>query len=934
MFRSPIFLIFILIVIVGIARDQPPQGSLRIQFQAAERTFQEAEKISDLAGEDPAMQKKSDLLYQKALNQFRSIFPIAERQSKDSILFLAHIRAGYIQFIFDSSSGAKKDFLQAFIIKEKNTGIPDSLLFTPLVYTGGIFYANNDLDSAMLFFNQAETLAKLLRKPPADIQRLYNRLGVIYYETGNYRQAKIYFEMALSLTPATETSLIANYRINIASLLVKLDELDQARILYEGLLPLKLYSNEIYHNLGIIRLKQNQPAIAKNYFRKVNYINDRKTIDLYYNMAMTMADLNEKDSTDRYLLAARSEVIKWYGNKKNTQLGLLLKFEGDQWMKHSKPEKALASYQDALQQFIPGYNDISPESTPVNFEGVHSYINLFNTLVAKADAGKALYDQTKDEHYLVSSLSSFRSAFRLADHVERTYNSDEARLFLQKIKYAVHNRPIETGLHLFQLTRKKEYLEDVYNFDQQNKASVLSLNRWEKKLRSSNPSLNQLYRQEESLKSLITRFTIRLGLPSDGAGQVYLIGVIRDKEIELNNVQEAIKKQAGATTVINSGQIPSIHDLQGNLDNKTAILSYHLSETALVILLIEGNKFDYKYVPIDSGFLTELSSFQRNLNQVDNGSRYEGHGKALYLFNKLIRPVISELSQTKRLIIIPDDELSYLPFEALEDDHGNYLLQLFSVQYQYASSVIGIEKKGASLNRIISFAPFASRSFKDSSGKTISALPWSSTETINLDAELYADSLATKTRFLKMAGHFPVIHLATHAAANNSDPMLSSILFYPGEKDHGLTVREIYDLDLDSTNLIVLSACETADGKLEKGEGLLSLSRAFAYAGCPNIIASLWKAEDKTTAYISQRLYFYLSRDYKKDEALQMAKIDLINNKEIEGRFKSPRYWAHLMLVGEYEPHHKRKQWSGVAIGIMILLLGYVAIRRGKARLQ
>lgn len=69
----------------------------------------------------------------------------------------------------------------------------------------------------MLFFNQAETLAKLLRKPPADIQRLYNRLGVIYYETGNYRQAKIYFEMALSLTPATETSLIANYRINIAS---------------------------------------------------------------------------------------------------------------------------------------------------------------------------------------------------------------------------------------------------------------------------------------------------------------------------------------------------------------------------------------------------------------------------------------------------------------------------------------------------------------------------------------------------------------------------------------------------------------------------------------------------------------------------------------------------------------------------------------------
>ena len=219
-------------------------------------------------------------------------------------------------------------------------------------------------------------------------------------------------------------------------------------------------------------------------------------------------------------------------------------------------------------------------------------------------------------------------------------------------------------------------------------------------------------------------------------------------------------------------------------------------------------------------------------------------------------------------------------------------------------------------------------------GNMINVLPWSGKETEKIQAEIFIDSLATKTRFLHLASKFPVIHLATHAGANDKDPMLSSIVFYPGETDNQLTAREIYDLDLDSTDLIVLSACETADGKLQKGEGLLSLSRAFAYAGCPNIIASLWKAEDRTTAYISQRLYHYLSLDYKKDEALQQAKIDLINNKEIEGRFKSPRYWAHLVLIGEYEPHHKRKNWAGVAIGIVIMLLGYVAIRKGKARLQ
>ena len=934
MFRPLLFLSFICIVVLGISRDQPSGMTLKAKFLAAEKTFREAEKASDRAKEDPVLQKKSDLLYQQALNQYRAIFPEAEKAKKDSILFLAHIRSGYIQFLFDSSLDAQKNFLLAFRIKERSANIPDSLLFSPLIYCGGIYYDRNEFDSALLLFQKAETLAKSLSKNPIDIQRLYNRLGVLYYETGNYRQAKIYFERAISLTPASETSLLANYRINIASLLIKLDELDQAREIYESLLSLNVYTNEINHNLGIICLRQNEPQKARNYFRKVNYQNDRKNIDLYYNMAMVMSALHETDSADHYQLLARAEIIKWYGHRKNTSLGLLLKFEGDQWRKLSKPEQALAFYQEALQQFIPDFNDISTAVMPDNFGGVHSYINLFNTLVAKADAYKELFDKTRDQQQLQLSLVAFQSAFQLADHVEKTYNSDEARLFLQKIKYEVHNRPIDIGLQLYQRTRKKEYLEDVYFFDQQNKASVLTLNRWEKKLRSSRPPLNELYTQEEILKSLITRFTIRLGQTTDSSSQVYLNTVIRDKEIELNNIQESIKKQTGPPSSFSRAQIPTVQELQSNLDNTTAILSYHLSETDLLILLIEGNKFQYKNVPLDSTFLIELANFQKNLYQESEGSRYDGHSIAFSLFKKLIRPVIPELSQMKRLIIIPDDELSYLPFEALEDEHGNYLLQLFSIQYQFASSVIGVEKKPASLNHIISFAPFTGRSFKDSAGNMLAALPWSAKETQDQVVELYTDSLATKARFLKMSAHFPVIHLATHAAADNTDPMLSSILFYPGDSDHALTAREIYDLDLDSTNLIVLSACETADGKLEKGEGLLSLSRAFAYAGCPNIIASLWKAEDRTTAYISQRLYYYLERDYKKDEALQLAKIDLLNNKEIEGRFKNPRYWAHLILIGEYEPHHKRKRWAGVAIGIVVLLLGYVAIRRGKARLQ
>jgi len=376
-----------------------------------------------------------------------------------------------------------------------------------------------------------------------------------------------------------------------------------------------------------------------------------------------------------------------------------------------------------------------------------------------------------------------------------------------------------------------------------------------------------------------------------------------------------------------------IPDLQERLDNRTAILSYHLSDHGMLILLISGNKFDYKYVLIDSVFFNNLKLFRNALNNAAPGSRYEGTAAAVYLYQKLVRPLKPEIAQLNRLILIPDDELNYIPFEALQDENGNYLLQQFSIQYQYASSLIGIERPSPAPGTILSFAPFASHSFIDSSGNLLNALPFSATETSEQQAILYKDSLATKAKFLELAPHYSIIHLATHAAADNADPMNAYISFYPGDKDPNLSAREIYDLDLDSANLIVLSACETAEGKLQKGEGLLSLSRAFAYAGCPNIIASLWKAEDRTTAFIAQRLYYYLSKDYKKDEALQQAKIDLLNNSAIEARFKTPNYWAHLILIGEYEPHHKRKQWAGVAIGMLLLLLGYVVLKRGKARL-
>ncbi len=137
-------------------------------------------------------------------------------------------------------------------------------------------------------------------------------------------------------------------------------------------------------------------------------------------------------------------------------------------------------------------------------------------------------------------------------------------------------------------------------------------------------------------------------------------------------------------------------------------------------------------------------------------------------------------------------------------------------------------------------------------------------------------------------------------------------------------------MNLDSTQLVILSACETGGGPLVKGEGLMSLSRAFAYAGCHNIITSLWKASDKNTAFIISRLHYYMDKGFSRDMALQQAKIDFLNSTEIEPRYKSPVYWANLVLIGNYEPYHKNNNWWWIAIVLIVGAIIYKMMKNKK----
>ncbi|HPG11957.1 MAG TPA: CHAT domain-containing protein [Chitinophagaceae bacterium] len=917
MFKATLLSLFLLVLLICFPQvpTHKDKESYKEDYARAEKLFKKTDQLYSLPDYDEdevtRLSKEARDLYIKAAHA-------AENDKNDSLALLAHYQAAVLWHDLDSLDLAKFHYLKSVDLKKSLVALSDTIIFKPLMFAGGIYYSQNQFDSALYYYKKAEKISDESPKPVADVQRLYNRLGAMYYETGDYYKAITYFEKAVDLLPANSPyfkQLSVYYKNNIASSLLKLEEYERAEQQYKELLETDQNSNEIFLNLGSIKLNEGEPIEAISWFKKVNY-DDKKNILLYNKTGKAWLDAGNIDSAEKYFDLAVRENSKWNGEGKNIYHGLTCLYRGEKERESNNIEEAIRWYQKAIQQFSPDFSETDVDKNPVSYNGSFSYINLFNALSLKADAFESLYLQSLKIEDLETSLNTWRSAFQLASYVEDTYDSDESRLFLNKVKYTVHNKPISVCLNLYRRTEKIKYLEEAWIFDQENKASVLASNLRTNVLRDQAQPENELLQKLTRLKKEITRLTLKAQQLNDTAQLRTTNTDIRNLEIELGKLKEKIDPNTELAIKSGNNQIPAISQLREKLDNKTALLSYHLSDDEILILIATKNRFNYHTSPVNHNFFDGIEKLKLALHHQGSEQKYNGAIVAADLYQQLITPVIPVLDDIQRLIIIPDDELNYLPFEALINAKKEYLVENFSVQYQYTASLPKNRKKSG-IPVSLSFAPFADKGYTTADGEDLSQLTGSRKEIANTVGDSLIGEKATKNQFFNSFGKYDIIHLATHASANSENPDLSYIAFSPETEQYKLYAGEIYNLQAGATKLVILSACETGSGKLVKGEGLMSLSRAFAYAGCPNIITSLWKAEDKTTAFLGRRLHHYLDEKVSFDQALQHAKIDLLKSKEIDPSFKTPDFWSHLVFIGEYEPD---LHYSNTNVFLIVLL--------------
>jgi CHAT domain-containing protein len=204
----------------------------------------------------------------------------------------------------------------------------------------------------------------------------------------------------------------------------------------------------------------------------------------------------------------------------------------------------------------------------------------------------------------------------------------------------------------------------------------------------------------------------------------------------------------------------------------------------------------------------------------------------------------------------------------------------------------------------------------------------------SFDGRLVADQQATKARFLELAAQYQIYHIASHAVVDDEKPNNSYIAFStPSDSNSNYSRLYSYEILAQSfpADLVVLSACETGVGRVVRGEGIMSLARAFSYAGARSLVTSLWNINDQSGQALMAEFYRHLSDGLTKDEALRQAKLSYLENAPDNAR-THPRYWAAFVPTGNMESLTGSRTWQWAILAFVLLGSFYFFFLRKKNR--
>lgn len=706
--------------------------------------------------------------------------------------------------------------------------------------------------------------------------------------------------------------------------------------------------------------------------------------DQYLAYSSFLLDQKKFDKAFFYISKAKPLAMRFLGEKSVTYSKVQSNFGDYYYLKnieaHNRLEdfrrsrksnliQSIQYYQNAIVALVDSFAGSNPMVDPP-LKNIISEIQIVEAFKKKATAMQILgdiflseFDRENAAKYYTASISSLTKATELIHQLRIGFESEESKLFLAQDQESTFLNAIRISYKMYKLTNDSKYAHLAFEFTERSKASNLLASIKDVQAKEFGGIPDSLLKKEEYIKKNIASYTSSLfeeNHQSEPDSQK--VNLYNSKIFKLNQDYKQLvdyfeKTYPDYYSFKYENKITGINDVQSNLRSRDALVEFVVDEPRagnyegeLYRFVITKNSVDFSKESIDStyeqniGFLFEfLTSTSYLFTKKRDFVHYSLASYGLY--EKLLKPV-AHLLQGKDLTIIPDDRLAYLPFDALLSQMPdtskmnfrdlNYLVRDYTINHSYSSTLLFNfqDKIKSGTKKLIAFSPLyvADEARKEGQGSRdfhFSPLPGAKQE-VKYVSDLirtvsFADQQAQESTFKEQAVDFDILHLAMHTVINDSMPMFSKLVFSsPGEQseeDGFLNTHEIYNLKLKA-RLAVLSACETGSGKLQKGEGVMSLARGFIYAGCPSIVMTLWQVEDKSGVEIMKNFYFYLSKGKRKDEALRMAKLKHL---EISDPLTAhPHYWLGYVNIGQPASLYISKDFYFIAFLFVAAMLVFV----------
>jgi CHAT domain-containing protein/tetratricopeptide (TPR) repeat protein len=880
-----------------------------------------------------SIEKDTSLSYDQRLQQ---VF-ILKKQFEDSKLPLDSVyarilhRVGLYEYILNNLVATKDAILltqKAININMANKSSIPALCVNSYSNLAIYYKTLRKYNIAANYFDSAISLRRQFKVHDISEVGLLVDKAFMLQQTGDYQRALEGFDAAVLLAKAKGDSSrlqdVLNQRAQSNLLSNKLErglkDIDLANVVAKRFENNLEFTNSMFIKARILAKMQDVPS-ALLLFNKA--IKERLKTNDYYRIANDYTDIGELyfHQLKHYSKAYENYLQALQFAQKTQDQELLsmahINLQACRFKQHNYTD-AERYNSEALKDITPALdNNILLNPSLAELSAVGNKELVLTIMTNKTELLLYQFLETKKQSYLTACVHTALLTDSLITHIRHEQLGEQSKLFWR-------DRTREFFTHAMEASYLANDTRLAFYFMEKSRAVLLNDKLNELGASTKLPK-TEAEKERELQITVLTEEQKLASLQNDEAAYEAQQAKLLQAKTNLEHYIQSLEARYPIYYQYKyADKVPSLSALQNQLtQNKQSFVHYFVNDTVAYVLGITPTNTKLIKLSKDKFNSSQLIRFLKLCS--DEVALNNQYSNFTLLSDSIYQLLYHPLNIPKgRVVICPDNYL--IPFDALSTDTtGNHLLlndYIFSYVYSARSLLKRFNTYKAEGN-FIGFAPVTFKSYTNVADLKLSDEALQQSAKYYGGSKLYTNNNASRHNFINSISSYTIANIFSHAL---SDTTVKEPVLYM--YDSAIYLSELQLLHQPATQLVVLSACQTAAGKNAKGEGIFSLARGFATAGIPSVAATLWNADEQSLYTITAKFHEYLSQGMPKDEALQKAKLYFIEKEGTEKQL--PYYWANIILVGDQTPiklseNHHIWWVAGITIitAIVILILQF-----------